>query len=175
MCRAMWSLLAGDQGTSQAMEVPGPGSTASLEQGAAWQPWKGAGAITVGQGTLKIMVRFPDMIPWIAVQSVLICVHFLRENSISLCRFSKWYRTHSQERKEEVEKIESNIFAKADETESLFLPVSLFCFIMYFTLTSPLWFEAIKILHPLSPASLKICPNFISFTATTPQKHESRI
>ena len=139
-------------------------------QGAAWQPWKGKRYRCGSKGPWRSMVRFPDMIPWIVVQSVLICVRFLRENSISLCRFSKWSRTHSQERKEEVRKIESNIFAKADETESLFLPVSLFCFILYFTLTSPLWLEAIKILHPLSPASLKRYVPILLVSQTTTSK-----
>lgn len=139
-------------------------------QGAAWQPWKGRRYHCGSKGPWRFMVRFPDMIPWIAVQSVLICVHFLRENSIFLCRFFKWYRTHSQERKE-AEKLESNIFAKADETESLFSPVSLFCFIMYFTLTSPLWFEAIKILHPLLPASLKRYVLILLVSQTTTSKN----
>ena len=151
--------------------MPGPGSRASLAR-SSLAAMEGQALSLWVQGTLKVHGKVPRYDPLnCSPKCAHMCMFSQREFHLSICRFSKWSRTHSQERKEEVEKIESNIFAKADETESLFLPVSLFCFILYFILTSPLWLEAIKILHPLSPASLKRYVPILLVSQTTTSKN----
>lgn len=120
-------LLAGGQGTrhKNLEGPPGPASRASLGREQPGSHGRARSYRCGSGGPQRSMVRFPEMIPRIVVQSLHLYVHFPRENSVSFGGFSKWSRTHSQGGKEEAEKIESNIFAKADKIYSLFLFVRL--------------------------------------------------